>query len=455
MQDKKEIARSIAAAAEAAGGRAYFVGGYVRDRLMNCCGESPDIDVEVHGILPDKLKEILSAYGEPLSVGSSFGIYTVRGADIDVAMPRTETATGRGHRDFETFVDPFLGTKKAAMRRDFTINAMMEDILTGEIIDHFGGRDDLEKGIIRHVNDISFPEDPLRVLRAAQFAARFEFTVAPETLELCRGIDLSSLPGERIEGEMKKALLKSRKPSVFFEVLNAADHIADIFPELYALQGVKQDPLFHSEGDVWVHTMMVLDEAAKLRSGAVRPFPYMLSALFHDLGKPATTSTGEDGRIHSYMHETVGIPVAEKALKRFTGDKSVISYVKNMILLHMQPNTLAWQKSSVKATNKMFDRSVEPYDLILLGLADSYGMTHDRPYYDSKEYLLERFELFKELMSRPYVTGGDLIKAGLKPGPVMGDALEYAHKLRLAGIEKENALKQTLRFAEQAEKKKQ
>jgi tRNA nucleotidyltransferase (CCA-adding enzyme) len=180
-------------------------------------------------------------------------------------MPRREKATGRGHRDFEIEVDPFIGTYKAARRRDFTINALMQDVLTGEVVDHFGGMDDLRAGIIRHIDPETFIEDPLRVLRGAQFAARFGFRIAPETVELCKGIDLSALSRERIEEELKKALLKSDKPSVFFEEMRRMEQLDVWFPELGQTIGLEQDPVFHPEGDVWVHTMEVIDRAAAVR----------------------------------------------------------------------------------------------------------------------------------------------------------------------------------------------
>ena len=181
------MAQRLAGEVAAAGGRAYYVGGFVRDRLMG--KECKDVDVEVHGLTPVQLETILDSLGERTVMGASFGVYGLRHYDLDIAMPRSETCTGRGHKDFTIFVDPFLGTEKAAMRRDFTINALMEDVLTSEVIDHFGGQEDLRQGIIRHVNDRSFGEDPLRVLRAAQFAARFGFQVAPETVTICRSMD--------------------------------------------------------------------------------------------------------------------------------------------------------------------------------------------------------------------------------------------------------------------------
>ena len=199
------------------GGRAFYVGGYVRDLLLNI--PNKDIDIEVHGIAEKDLVAILNEIGEVDYYGRSFGIYALRHEDIEVALPRSEKVLGTGHRDFEISVDPDMGYKNAALRRDFTINALMMDVLSHEILDYFNGTDDLNKGIIRHVNDASFVEDPLRVYRAAQFASRFGFKIDERTVELCRGIDTFVLSRERIEEELKKALLKAERAEIFFECL--------------------------------------------------------------------------------------------------------------------------------------------------------------------------------------------------------------------------------------------
>ena len=199
------------------GGRAFYVGGYVRDLLLNI--PNKDIDIEVHGIAEKDLVAILNEIGEVDYYGRSFGIYALRHEDIEVALPRSEKVLGTGHRDFEISVDPDMGYKNAALRRDFTINALMMDVLSHEILDYFNGTDDLNKGIIRHVNDASFVEDPLRVYRAAQFASRFGFKIDERTVELCKGIDTFVLSRERIEEELKKALLKAERAEIFFECL--------------------------------------------------------------------------------------------------------------------------------------------------------------------------------------------------------------------------------------------
>ena len=199
------------------GGRAFYVGGYVRDLLLNI--PNKDIDIEVHGIAEKDLVAILNEIGEVDYYGRSFGIYALRHEDIEVALPRSEKLLGTGHRDFEISVDPDMGYKNAALRRDFTINALMMDVLSHEILDYFNGTDDLNKGIIRHVNDVSFVEDPLRVYRAAQFASRFGFKIDERTVELCKGIDTFVLSRERREEELKKALLKAERAESFCECL--------------------------------------------------------------------------------------------------------------------------------------------------------------------------------------------------------------------------------------------
>ena len=440
----QDMARRIALLVRQQGGCAYYVGGYVRDALL--LQENKDIDMEVHGISPQCLAAILDSLGERIAIGESFGIFNLKGYDLDIAMPRKETCRGQGHRDFDVSVDPFIGTEAAARRRDFTFNALMQDILTGEIIDHFGGTEDLRNGILRHVCSQSFGEDPLRVLRGAQFAARFGCQAAEETLTLCRSMSLAHLPRERVEGELKKALLKAVRPSVFFELLRQMEQLDLWFPELKALIGVPQNPRFHAEGDVWNHTMLVLDAAARLREKAENPLGFMLAALTHDFGKAVCTKE-INGVIHAYEHETLGLPLAETFLRRITAESRLITYVLNLVELHMKPNTLAAANASVKSTNKLFDRAVDPLALICIATADHLGRVTEAAPVCYETFLYERLASFRSCMERPYVTGKDLIASGISPGDDFRQILDYAHKLRLAGTPKETALKQTLAFA--------
>lgn len=445
----KSIAEIIAEYVDAAGGRTYYVGGFVRDRILGI--DNKDVDIEVHGIEPERLFSVLEEVGQPITFGKSFGVYSLRGETIDIAMPRTERAIGSGHRDFEVDVDPFIGTEKAARRRDFTINSIMEDVMTGEIVDHFGGRKDLAGGVIRHVDPDTFAEDPLRVLRAAQFAARFEFSIAAETIELCKGIDLSTLSKERVEDELRKALLKAEKPSVFFETLLEMEQLDVWFPEIRQLIGIEQDPIYHPEGDVWVHTMEVIDRAAAFRDKVSEPYSFMLLALTHDFGKILTTAE-KNGRIHAYKHETEGLPLVESFVKRITGEKDVINYVSNMVPLHMKPNVAAYSKPSLKSTNRMFDEAVAPEDLIWFAMADKPVMAGTEPFSGDSGFLFERLRAYEKTMVAPHVMGRDLIDAGLEPGENFTEILAYAHKLRLAGIDKETAMKQVLAYARKMQK---
>lgn len=439
-----ETARKIAKLVDEKGGTAYYVGGFVRDSLRG--EENKDIDVEIHGIYPKQLEEILNSLGERIAIGESFGIYCLKGCGVDIAMPRREENRGAGHRDFDVCVDPFLGAYKAAQRRDFTVNALMQNVLTGEITDFFNGIDDIRVGVIRHVNDRTFTEDPLRVLRGAQFAARFGYTVADETVELCRTVDLSSLAKERVMGETAKALLKAEKPSVYFEVLRSMGQLSVWFPELENTIGVKQNPEHHSEGDVWTHTMMVIDAAAALRSKSSQPLGLMLSAVAHDFGKAICTRE-INGKIHAYDHETLGLPLIKAFMNRLTSEKALTEYVLNLCEHHMRPNMLAAAGACVKSTNRMFDRSIDPEGLILLAKADGIGKTSPREYVSYDGFFESRLAVFREYMSRPYVMGRDLIKNGVKPSERFSEYLDYAHKLRLAGVEKDSALRQTLAVA--------
>ena len=461
------MAREIALAVADAGGRTFFVGGMVRDRI--CGRETKDIDIEIHGITPQKLREILETLGNVTSMGLSFGILGLQHYDIDIAMPRCEHATGRGHKDFEVYVDPFLGLEKAAKRRDFTMNALMEDVLTGEILDFFGGQEDMRRGVLRHVNDMTFQEDPLRVLRGAQFAARFGYEIADETVALAKSMDLTALPKERIFGEMVKAFEKAERPSIFFEQLWRMDQLHDWFPEVEALRGVPQDPIHHPEGDVWVHTMMVLDEAAKLRDKTKDPVAFMSAALVHDFGKvaatkaepsvpgtlspelssPGTSVPGTENtpvRIHSYQHEIAGLIPAKAFIQRLSLEKDLLKYCLNMTLMHMRPLTCFQGRASQKSTAHMFDESICPDELVLLAKADWLGRKDPPGFEEAEQFLKDRLASYYEIMDRPYVRGRDLVEAGAEPGPEFGDALDYAHKMRLAGVGKEDALKQTLAY---------
>ena len=436
------LARQIADRVAAAGGRAYFVGGFVRDRLLGV--DCKDVDIEIYGVSPQVLRGILGELGTVVDKGASFGVLGLAHTGLDIAMPRRESRTGAGHRDFDVSVDPGLSLREASMRRDFTINAMMQDVRTGELVDLWGGRADLENRVVRHVSGETFADDALRVFRAAQFAARFEAEIAPETRALCAGMDVSNLSRERVFEELGKALLKADRPSLFFRNLADMGHLTEYFPEVAQTRGVPQSPVYHPEGDVFEHTLLVLDCAAALRDQAEWPLAFMLAALCHDLGKFNATEIREDGKITAYAHPMTGVPLAEAQLGRLTGQTRLIRYVTSMVTLHMRPNALANCRSKKKKTRMLFDQSVCPFDLILLSRADASGKL-DAPYDMANwDFLLERLDDYRQVMRRPMVTGQDLIQAGLKPGEDFRRLLQRARELHFSGLEKNRALRQLL-----------
>ena len=405
------MARRVAAAVAAAGGRTYFVGGCVRDRLLG--RENKDIDIEVHGVTVPTLGAILDGLGERTAMGASFGIMGLRRYDLDIAMPRSEKATGRGHKDFEVFVDPFIGEEKAAMRRDFTMNALMQDVLTGEVLDFFGGRADIAAGRIRHVNDATFAEDPLRVFRAAQFAARFDFAVAPETTAICASMAVEALAPERVMGELEKALVKAARPSMFFRELRKMDRLGHWFSGLDALP----------QAD-WEGVMAGLDAAAQLRPRAQRPLDFMLAAA----------CAGFE------------LPEAKRFLGWLTHAAETTKYVLNMVERHGEMGQYLDADPGEGSWMAFFDASVCPEDLILLEQATRAASREDWPRVE--EGLRDRLALYRARMDRPFVMGRDLVEAGVRPGPDMGRALAYAHGLRLAGVEKDGQLQRTLEWLE-------
>ena len=211
------------------------------------------------------------------------------------------------------------------------------------------------------------------------------------------------------------------------------------YPQLDALRGVTQPPEHHMEGDAFVHTLMVVDEAAKRRSRVSDPLAFMLSALCHDMGKTVCTAV-TDGKVHALRHELEGIPIAMEFLSLVGAGEDIREYVADMTKLHMKPNMMAKAHSSIKKTDHLFDDAAHPYDLIMLAVCDGMGKI---PPSSDEEFLVSRYETYKQIMARPYVTRDDLIAAGVREDR-LDAAAEFAHKLRLAGIDKDNTLRQTL-----------
>ena len=432
----EELIGEIARRVHELGGQALLVGGCVRDGLLNI--PCYDIDCEVHGVQRDALLALLESFGEIDMSGERYGIFTIKGAGIDIALPRRERRTGPGHKDFSVEADLLLSPKEAAARRDFTVNAIMRDALTGEYIDPYGGIQDLKDGVLRAMPGAHFEEDPLRVLRGAQFAARFHLMPDAHTMERMKTMPLDRLSGARVLDETKKALLKADRPDVFFRVLRDAQALEPWFHELAALCGVPQNPAYHPEGDAFEHTMLVLREAAQLRNQVGNqlrdPLAFMLACLVHDLGKAVSTRKNEKGAWQAIGHERTGIPLAGDLLSRLGLSKSVIAYAQNMCALHMRLHTCYKGKARVSRTNLLFDESVQPEELGWLVVCDSRGkgaMEHDTG--EEEAFIQARLAAYREASARPMPDAKMLMEAGAQKGPALGRAMREARRLVLSG----------------------
>jgi tRNA nucleotidyltransferase (CCA-adding enzyme) len=442
--DIPETVLKLAEAVRSAGGRALLVGGCVRDELM---GQQPkDWDVEIYSIEPARLRDLLDAFGTVSVVGEAFTVYKL-GAHLDVSLPRRERKTGRGHRAFFIEGDPEMTCAEAASRRDFTINAILQDPLTGEIIDPRNGQKDLDHKILRAVSLDTFGEDSLRVLRAAQFAARFEFDIDSQTAALCRSIDLTDLPAERIWGEMEKLLLRAAHPSIGLQWLRDLGAIDQVFPEIKALVDVPQDPEWHPEGDVFVHTCLVIDRARELIDDL--PYPkqvtVMLAALAHDFGKPATTEF-VDGRLRSRGHEEAGVEPTIGFLNHLNihtlDGYDVRAQVVALVRDHLKPGE--YFKKREEVGDGAFRRLARKCELDLLyrvATADSLGRNADwvprEKWYDAEAqqwFIARARELAVESKApAPLLLGRHLLEMGLEPGSRIGEITRAVYEMQLDG----------------------
>jgi len=424
---------------KSAGGEAYLVGGWVRDYLLGIpCG---DFDVEVYGLSMEQLLTLLKRFGKPNLVGKSFGVVTMalEGRIYDFAFPRTESKTGLGHRDFEVQSDPHLDFATASSRRDFTVNAMGLRLPDLELVDCHDGREDLQKKILRHVSP-AFSEDPLRALRAVQFAARFEFDIHPTTQQLCSIQPLQELPQERIFAEFKKLLLQAGKPSIGLEWLRRMN-LLRYFPELESLIGVPQEPDWHPEGDVWTHTLMVVDQAALLRHELENEgdkLSLMLGALCHDLGKPVTTVHSED-RWRSPAHDVRGEAPTRSFLARITREIDLVQTVVAYVREHLRPALLHNARHEIKpgAIRRLALR-VDIEKLVRVAKADHLGRSTEEALdglFPAGNWLLEQSRHLNVLQQKPkpFLTGQYLLSLGMKPGPEMGELIRESFELQLEG----------------------
>lgn len=434
-QTKESLIKQIAAQVSENGGTIYYVGGYVRDKLLG--KQNKDIDVEIHNISVEDTREILSSYGPVDTVGAAFGVLMVKGYDIDFTFPRTESKVGAKHTDFDVTVNPFLSTTEAARRRDFTMNAIMEDVLTGEIVDPFGGLDAINNRTIQYVDPSTFVEDPLRSLRAAQFASRLGFTVDKSVIELANTMDYTHLSPERIKVEFDKALL-SDKPSTAMNYLLEMGVLEQVMPELANLSGSPQSPTAHAEGDVWNHTMLVMDHAATLKNKTENPLYFMYASMLHDIGKPATLEIGDT--ISNKGHEKVGADMIPAVLGHMTNETKLIQYVTHLTENHMKMHNFTKLKPR-QARKMLFEGNMN--DLYQLLIADESGrisdlhrdQSFDDVYNMIEEYSNDGFGKLKR-----DVQGRDLIALGATPGPEFAQHLENALSYQLSGMKKDDVL---------------
>ena len=442
-----------------------LVGGAVRDALLGL--PVKDFDVEVYGVSYDRLAEVLGHYGRVDLVGRSFGVIklTVRGEDTwDFAIPRRESKTGSGHRDFHAEFDASITPREAAARRDFTINAMAYDPLTGEVLDYFGGQADVRDRVLRATSN-AFSEDPLRVLRGLQFACRFDLSLDETTAQMSRAMasEYGTLAKERVAEEFMKWACKSVRPGRIAEYLGATGWLRH-FPEIAALGGVPQDSEWHPEGDVSIHTMHVLDAAARIATrDALLPDDravLLFAALGHDFGKPATTELRpREGRERwtSWGHEPLGGPLTKHFLNRIGIKSAIVEQVVPLVENHLAHRSIANSDGDKRVTPRAVRRlamrlapaSIE--QLIRLIEADASGRPPKDPGLPAEaERLLAaaREEAVHQKPQPPLILGRHVLPYfDNRPGVHIGEVTHAAYEAQADG--KFSTEPEALRWLEQ------
>ena len=440
-----ETAHRSALAAAKRGWRVLIVGGYVRDTIAR--RKPDDIDLEVYGdFTAAELQAFLEGFDPNVSaVGASFGVFklTVDGVDIDVSVPRRENKAGRGHKGFIVEPDPTMTPEEAASRRDFTMNAMALDPLTGELIDPFGGADDIKANRLRHTSD-KFTEDPLRVLRGMQFCGRFVLVVARETRALCYSLksEYNALSKERIWGEWRKWAEKSEMPSFGLDFL--AETWLELYPELFEIVTLAQNPEYHPEGDVWEHTLFTVDAMAEIcdRDGIAGEdrVVLVLAALCHDLGKASTTEWNEEkGKITSYNHDTAGEAPTRSFLNRIGAPKHIVERIVPLVTCHMRHVNYYTGGEVTERHVRRLARDLAPATIrewAAVVEADHNGrppLPGGLPEAAQRMLGLAEELAVQDAAPKPILMGRHLIELGMSPGPEFGDILEAAYEAQLDG----------------------
>lgn len=425
-----------------------LVGGAVRDLFLQHL--SKDFDIEVHGLSVKELEEVLRTFGYVDEVGKAYGVLRIHGLDIDWSIPRRD----KEGRKPDVVVDPWMSMEDAFRRRDLTMNAMGINLITYELIDPFGGLEDMRNKVLRAPDTLLFAEDPLRFYRVMQFCARFGMQPDAELNALCSTMDVSGVSRERIETECAKWLLKSSKPSLALTWLVHINRLADIFPEIAATQGVVQSSYWHPEGDVFEHTQQAVDAAALLEYNNDHEKLIMLyAALCHDLGKVTTTEIIEN-KITSYGHAQVGAELAKKFLKRIMRTKNIIDAVVKLVHYHMEPLQFVHAQAGLPAYKRLAQKlapEVTMYMLAQLARADKRARNPEKgsplnsvlPEIDA---FIERARKAKvlEAVEQPILLGRDLLDV-VKPGRELGNLVRHAYKIQIdEGITDKDELKKRI-----------
>lgn len=426
-----------------AGGEPIRIGGCVRDKLLG--SESKDVDIEVYGLPAHDLANILRNFGKVNFVGESFGVIklTTADEDFDFSLPRRDNKVGRGHRGFQVGVDHDLTPAEAAARRDFTINAIGEK-LDGTLVDPFNGVADLKNKILRATSE-HFSEDPLRVLRGFQFTARFGLIAEPKTLGMCATLkdEAATIAIERIWMEWEKWALKGVHPSLGIKFLVDCGWI-NLFPELVNMISVPQDPEYHPEGSVMIHSMHVCDAAARIcdrenLQGEDR-ITIILAALCHDLGKAypwhGGTTEFTDGRWRSPGHAEAGVPIARKFLESIGCLERIIERVLPLVAEHMICVTSEMNPRVVRRLCVRLDKATLR-ELLYVIEADHSGrppLPGGLP--DSAADMIEIAEklALEAAKPKPYILGRHLIARGMVPGPIFKEIINKCFEAQLDGI---------------------
>ncbi len=425
---------SIVQSIDARGGRAFLVGGAVRDLLIERTVK--DLDIEVHGFLPNDFENLLKEHGVVSLVGKAYGVFRLHGVNVDWSMPRIDESG----RKPDVKIDPNMEIEQAFKRRDLTINAMGIDLVSFELIDPFGGLEDLRNRVLRTPDAKLFVEDPLRLFRVMQFVGRFEMSPDNQLNDLCSRMDISGISVERIEIEFEKLLLKSRNPSRGIKWLRHIGRLSEILPELAAIIDIPQDPVKHPEGEVFEHTMQAVDAAARFEyKDENEKLIVMFAVLCHDLGKVSTTEK-VGGVWKSLGHSKEGFALSKAMLRRISKKIELRDAVAKLVRYHMAPFQFVSSHAGQSAYKRLAKKLAPNATIVMLAkvaFADKQGrnpvkgkpLVKKFPVIDKFLMLAQKAKV-QERPEHPVLQGRDLLDV-IKPGPAMGEVLKKAYEIQI------------------------